>query len=752
MAGLVISGLAGLVLGLALPAHSFASDQEPATEGSKPDAPQASAPLVAPPGDDLPEPFVPLHPRTGDDRRELDSLRDYVSARAREDRRDFSGAVADYRKALERAPDSTAILRRLSRLNFLLGRGDEAEAFGRRVLEIEPGDTSMILLVLEYHLRKNDEAGAEAILKKILESPKLDPDAAGRLLALRSLGELYAGRLRQPEKAADAFAQVVEALDRKQANDLAPADLRRILGGDEADAYARFGLLFYQANRLDLAIRAFRRGLLYQPDHPDLARFLSQSLLRSGKPEEALAALEPYLKTQPDGREPYDLLVTLLNALNRPDDILSRLEAASRNDPKNTPLQYLLAERYREEGQKDKADALYKHLLATQPDPQGLGALSTNLLKEKKIGELVILLGDAFGKPDTLEAVKPQIESIVNDDELADAVLDAGLELMRDDPPKLKREARLVLAYIATKAKKLDKFIPIQRKALEVEPTPQGYREFWLDLYRNAKYDEAASVLKEMLAKFPDERTPQILIALAQSESLGGKFEAGLASVEDALKMNPTDRDIVRDALRLKGFILGRLYRNDEAIAHYKAMLERFPDDDELVKLARSGLSIIYVNQDKFDQGEAELEILLRRDPDDPGINNDLGYLYADRGKKLEEAEAMIRKAVAAEPDNTAYLDSLGWILYRRGKFEEALEPLKKAAEDTTADATIHDHLGDAYFKLQKFEEARAAWQKAEKIAASSTPPDRKLGDIRKKLESLKSLDPALTRPDGPRP
>ena len=49
-------------------------------------------------------------------------------------------------------------------------------------------------------------------------------------------------------------------------------------------------------------------------------------------------------------------------------------------------------------------------------------------------------------------------------------------------------------------------------------------------------------------------------------------------------------------------------------------------------------------------------------------MNNDLGYLYAEQGKNLEKAETMIRKAVADEPENSAYLDSLGWVLFKRGK------------------------------------------------------------------------------------
>ena len=84
--------------------------------------------------------------------------------------------------------------------------------------------------------------------------------------------------------------------------------------------------------------------------------------------------------------------------------------------------------------------------------------------------------------------------------------------------------------------------------------------------------------------------------------------------------------------------------------AFYEDMIKRFPNDDEVVKRARSGLSTCYVNKGDFTRGEAELEILYRKDPDDATINNDLGYLYADQGKNLEKAEAMIRKALRRSP------------------------------------------------------------------------------------------------------
>ena len=132
-----------------------------------------------------------------------------------------------------------------------------------------------------------------------------------------------------------------------------------------------------------------------------------------------------------------------------------------------------------------------------------------------------------------------------------------------------------------------------------------------------------------------------------------------------------------------------------------------------------------------------------------PGVNNDLGYLYAEQGKNLEKAESMIRKAVQEEPDKPAYLDSLGWVLFKRGKAKEALEPLLKAVElqkveekkgASPPDATIREHLGDVYLQLQEVDRAKQIWEEAEQIAAKAVPVDKRLPEIRKKLGSLKAL------------
>jgi len=101
----------------------------------------------------------------------------------------------------------------------------------------------------------------------------------------------------------------------------------------------------------------------------------------------------------------------------------------------------------------------------------------------------------------------------------------------------------------------------------------------------------------------------------------------------------------------------------------------------------------------------------------------------------------MVRKALASEPENGAYLDSLGWVLFKMDKPQEALPLIEKACEKQAggADETLLDHLGDVYDKLQQPAKAIETWKKSLESAKQSPRPDQKL--IEKVGEKIKSRE-----------
>jgi len=154
----------------------------------------------------------------------------------------------------------------------------------------------------------------------------------------------------------------------------------------------------------------------------------------------------------------------------------------------------------------------------------------------------------------------------------------------------------------------------------------------------------------------------------------------------------------------------------------------------------------------KIDKATEQLKLLLADEPNNPTYNNDLGFVWADRGMNLVEAERLIRKAIAEDKklrrkltpgitakddkDNAAFLDSLGWVLYKQGKVKEAKPPLLEAVKETEGQhLEIFDHLADVHMALGETAEAIAAWKKGLESATDSRRDKKRKVEVEKKLK-----------------
>jgi Flp pilus assembly protein TadD len=124
-------------------------------------------------------------------------------------------------------------------------------------------------------------------------------------------------------------------------------------------------------------------------------------------------------------------------------------------------------------------------------------------------------------------------------------------------------------------------------------------------------------------------------------------------------------------------------------------------------------LSDLYKDAGRDDEAEQTLRRYLATTPADSRALNHLGYLLADSGRALDEAIRLVERALAAEPGNPSYLDSLGWAHFRRGEFSEAEKYLTPAAEQLPSNSVVQDHLGDALAGQGRWLDAIAAWTQA---------------------------------------
>jgi len=156
------------------------------------------------------------------------------------------------------------------------------------------------------------------------------------------------------------------------------------------------------------------------------------------------------------------------------------------------------------------------------------------------------------------------------------------------------------------------------------------------------------------------------------------------------------------------------------------------------------------IAQDEADQwpaAQASFQHALTLSPDQPQVLNYLGYAWTERGQDLAHAITMVRRAVAQDPDDGAFVDSLGWIELRQGNVAEAIRQLERACELDSEDATINGHLGDAYKAAGRLREAAFQWQRA----LTLNPEPKDAAHYREGLRALPSADvPPVGPPAGP--
>lgn len=206
-----------------------------------------------------------------------------------------------------------------------------------------------------------------------------------------------------------------------------------------------------------------------------------------------------------------------------------------------------------------------------------------------------------------------------------------------------------------------------------------------------------------------------------------GKRDAALEVLEALARAYP---DMPR-VFAAKGNLLREADRPGDAKAAYTRALALYDDSAPAKWVVFYARGIANHQLDLWPEAEADFRAALALQPANPQVLNYLGYSLVERGEKLDEALAMIERAVAALPDNGAIVDSLGWVLFRLGQYDDAVEILERAATLEPVDPVINDHLGDAYWAVGRSIEARFQWQRALSFNATEADAQR----IRDKLD-----------------
>jgi tetratricopeptide (TPR) repeat protein len=273
------------------------------------------------------------------------------------------------------------------------------------------------------------------------------------------------------------------------------------------------------------------------------------------------------------------------------------------------------------------------------------------------------------------------------------------------------------------------------------------------DIFERLKsLDRANEVFNRIPENSPVRPTAEIQIGLNLEQM--GKGEEAVKHLEALLQKRPDDTEVIM-AL---GNVLRSRKRYAEAAEIYSKAVDKIgePDRSHWTMFYYRGSA--YERAKQWDKAEADLKKALELVPDtQPNgkaqVLNYLAYSWVDTHQNIDEAFKMLRKAVELSPRDGMIIDSLGWAYYRLGQYEDAVRELEKAVELKPGDPVINDHLGDAYWKVGRRLEAQFQWQHAK----DANPEPEDLAKILRKLErgldeekpTAADVDPALAKKDG---
>jgi len=575
-----------------------------------------------------------------------------------------------------------------------------------------------------------------------------DPDnlAARRLLAriyVRTLGDL-SNASGQKDTLAHAAEQYHEILR------IDPTD---------TDAALWLARLYRLQNEHAKAEDVLRVLLAREPANENGVEQLTQLLLDEGKSQEAVSSLQGLLQRAPTPRlwgllgDAYSQIHDLPNAEQayrkaseaQPDDInhhkelaqtllseekysealeqYQRLAQMNADDPDN----YLrLAEIYRQMKQLDKAEQ--NVLLAKQRAPNSLEVIyyeASIYQDEGRFDDSIRVLSDA------VTAVKTESEFTPS--------RRRSLAILYQQLGQLYRETSNYTAAVNTFEEMLRLGTEEDRRA----------RVMIMDTYRDARdISKALEAARKAVDAYPKDHS--ILIAQALLFGENAQADQAVSKLHAMLDGSPADFEIQLDIAQV--YQESKRWADAEQAIHAAEKIQPESSGKEMTSFL---LGAIFERQKKFEQAEEEFRKVLNANPRNASTLNYYGYMLADRGIRLDEATGLIKRALADDPNNAAYQDSLGWAYFKQNKLDDAQELLHKAATRESHDPTILSHLGDVYAKMGKDSLAEAQWQKSLDEWHRALPAEfeaAKMAEVEQKISALKRRLAQQKTPSDPKP
>ena len=616
----------------------------------------------------------------------------------------------------------------------LEGEGERAVEELRKALEYDPESSSLHFSLAQSLADTGLLQESIDACKKAIELDSDNPDPHFLL------GLIYKSLF---QRGSEVLDPAIEELAR--AVELEPRNV---------EALSALGQLYSVAQRWEDAARTYQELRALRPDLQGIDLFQAQALANLGRTEEAIDVLQDSSEDSAIQLDRLVLLAQLYVSAERFGDAIDTYKQAVELTPEGQNrwnLQFTLGRLLILQSRFAEAEeVLGKVVEGGSTDPQALAELG----KAQEGLRRYSIAVESFRRvlklePDNLEANYYLASSLRNLGRREEAIerlhhlLILTESASASSPPETQNHRtrfRQFLGVLYQETRQHDRAIELFQDLCKDQPDDvQAKLGLVYALKEGGRLDEARKLSSELLAQEPEDLN--ILITHARILSSDGELDAAAELLKEQLRMkqesSPGDEEGEEYYLSVS-----QLYSEHRHYDMAQQVLEEGLAQHPASQALIFNLGSVFERLNQIATAEEQFRKVLAENPEHSAALNYLGYMLADRELRLEEALGYIERALAQDPHNGAYLDSLGWIYFKLNKLELAEKNLKQAIQINDGDPTILEHLGDLYLRLGDNFRALDYYRKS--VALAEDP--RELEKVEAKLKSLQKEFPETSR------
>lgn len=524
-------------------------------------------------------------------------------------------------------------------------------------------------------------------VQKIGELNKKKPEANFRdpRAYYHYLMALKAERSRQFKEAAEHYIKVAEYDPNKE------------------ECFEKLVLFLLRSGQLERAASWGAKAAARFPKNMGIRMVLADVLSSMGENQKALEHYRKISEVDPGNSRAYLLTGYILYAMGQDAEAQESFKQAILVESANPFSLYYLAKSLARQGNVDGAIDNFRKALALRPSFLLVREhLAWYLESQNKYAESLRQYKIILKLTPKRKEIEDYLAKVAPDGNSTSEINQALFE--KNSPPPFKDpEIHMLIGVIfyeqAVYRKAIDEFRLLLHKKED-----KSIRLSLAKIYEMyGRLDQAIEEIEAFRRSGVEPDSTDVLLSLARLYGLKDQMGKSIELIKLAIVINP-EKDGLYHSLALAYM---STKRNEQAIANMRKAIAI----NDKMGAYHFELGALLERVGQYENAIISMDQALELNPNHSNAHNFIGYIYSLRGENLDKALDHLTKALAIQPKNGYFLDSLGWIYFQKGDSKRALTEIKRALVYTSPDPVLYDHLGDVYFSLKNYPEARRAWR-----------------------------------------